>query len=117
MIPEGFGERLKGIRKFRKLTQTEMSKLLKISRQAYSNYEQGRCIPPITTLLEMSVILNSNLLLCFFTPATNFSSIFNATSSEIPDFEISALISLYKSMNLKDRLLITENMLTKLYER
>lgn len=69
MLYEDFGLRLKLIRRHRRLTQVDVSKLLKISRQAYSNYEQGRCLPPPNTLASLSVILNSNLFSYFLQKA------------------------------------------------
>lgn len=60
-----FGLRLKLIRRFHKLTQNDISKQLNISRQAYSNYEQGRCLPPPDTLAKISILLNTNLFSYF----------------------------------------------------
>ena len=65
MISEHFGLHLKLLRRHLKLTQKELSRQLNISRQAYSNYEQGRCLPPPDTLAEMSILLNSNLFSYF----------------------------------------------------
>ena len=61
MSYEDFGLRLKQFRRHQKLTQKDISELLNISRQAYSNYEQGRCLPPPNTLADLSCILNANL--------------------------------------------------------
>ena len=114
MYSDSFGSHLKSIRKHRCITQAEMAKLLHISRQAYSNYEQGRCVPSVTTLIDMSITLNSNLLLCFI-PDSN-DSIFNHKNihdSDIPEFESKALLSLYKSLDFNDRLITVESMLIK----
>lgn len=45
---------LKTLRKRFKLTQTDMSAMLNISRQAYSNYETGKRTPDLDTLLYLS---------------------------------------------------------------
>ena len=68
---QDFGLHLKAIRKNRNITQLDISKKLGISRQAYSNYEQGLRIPDVKTLATLSVILDTNLFLYFMEPATN----------------------------------------------
>ncbi len=45
---------LKTLRKRHRLTQTDMSARLNISRQAYSNYETGKRTPDLDTLLYLS---------------------------------------------------------------
>ncbi|MBP3621021.1 MAG: helix-turn-helix domain-containing protein [Lachnospiraceae bacterium] len=65
MSYEDFGLRLKLIRRYHKLTQDDISKQLNISRQAYSNYEQGRCLPPPDTLAKICILLNTNLFSYF----------------------------------------------------
>lgn len=57
MIPENFGPRLKLLRRKKHLTQSDISKILNITRQAYSNYETGRCSPPVDTLAELTLLL------------------------------------------------------------
>ncbi|MGO5052015.1 helix-turn-helix domain-containing protein [Lachnospiraceae bacterium LCP25S3_G4] len=47
---------LKTLRKIHQLTQTHISTLLNISRQAYSNYENGKRVPDIDTLINISQI-------------------------------------------------------------
>ncbi|MBE5944571.1 MAG: transcriptional regulator [Lachnospiraceae bacterium] len=74
MLFEDFGLRLKRIRRHHRLTQADISKQLQISRQAYSNYEQGRCLPPPNTLATLSVILNSNLFSFFLEDAIKSQS-------------------------------------------
>lgn len=62
----------------------------------------------------MSIALNSNLLLCFVPDnVKQFSGIQNTEPPEVFDFEIDALLSLYKSLDLNDRLLTIESMLIK----
>ncbi len=71
MFQEDFGLRLKQLRRQKKLTQLQISKQLNISRQAYSNYEQGRCLPPPDKLAELSLILNTNLFIQFIQNAAH----------------------------------------------
>ena len=68
MSYQDFGLHLKEIRKNQNITQLDISKKLGISRQAYSNYEQGLRFPDIKTLSTMSVLLNENLFLYFTEP-------------------------------------------------
>ena len=48
-----FSEKLKTLRIEADLTQSELADKLFLTRQAISNYEQGRCYPSIDTLVEM----------------------------------------------------------------
>lgn len=47
-------QNLRTLRKHHNLTQTHMSAMLNISRQAYSNYETGKRTPDLDTLLYLS---------------------------------------------------------------
>ncbi len=69
MLNNNFGLHLKEIRNDLHLTQLDVSKKLGISRQAYSNYEQGLRIPDADTLAELSVILDTNLFMYFMKKA------------------------------------------------
>lgn len=76
MSNHDFGLYLKSIRQNRNLTQLNISKQLGISRQAYSNYEQGLRIPDANTLAALSVILDTNLFMYFMESAIrNYDSI------------------------------------------
>ncbi len=101
-----FGLRLKEIRQYQNITQKELSHTLNISRQAYSNYEQGRCAPSTEILARLSILLNYNLFIPFIQavqsdktqknyPLCNYNILY-------PD-EYSQLISLYKSLSLDKR--------------
>lgn len=70
-MDKSFGPYLKGIRRSKKLTQNDIAKSLSITRQAYSNYEQGRCLPSPDTLAGLSVILETNLFTPFLKSAFN----------------------------------------------
>ena len=65
MIPNEFGSILKDSRRNKHLTQTEIAKLLNISRQAYCNYELGRCCPPVDKLADLCVVLDTDLFSVF----------------------------------------------------
>ena len=81
MSHNNFGLRLKRIRKHQHLSQEEISRMLNISRQAYSNYEQGRSLPPPDTLANLSILLNSNLFSIFIQDAI-------ADGSTIPHYNL-----------------------------
>ena len=69
MIPinnsQAFGQLLKSARSKMNLTQSQVANHLCISRQAYSNYEQGRCLPSPDTLAYLSIFLDTNLFYPF----------------------------------------------------
>lgn len=71
MIPKEFGPRLKLSRRRKNLSQIEISKMLKISRQAYSNYELGRCTPSVYTLAELTILLDSDFFSIFLEAAAS----------------------------------------------
>ena len=56
-----FSEKLKTLRIEADLTQSELANKLFLTRQAISNYEQGRCYPSIDTLVEMCKLFNTDL--------------------------------------------------------
>lgn len=56
-----FSERLKQLRIEANLTQEELGEKLYVTRQAISNYEQGRGLPSIDTLCKISTLFNVSL--------------------------------------------------------
>ena len=56
-----FADKLKQIRKDRKLSQEELAELLDVSRQAVSKWEQGVGYPEVEKLLLLSDKLNISL--------------------------------------------------------
>lgn len=74
MIQNEFGPRLKLSRRRKNLSQKEISKMLKISRQAYCNYELGRCIPSVYTLAELTLLLDTDFFSIFLEAAASDSS-------------------------------------------
>lgn len=108
-----FGARLKKIRRSRKLTQYTLSQKLHISRQAYANYEQGRCIPPIPVLIDISLLLNYNLLLLF---TSDIDSNKIQPKKDIQNSEITALLSLYEALPSNKRLRLVGDILVMLHE-
>ncbi len=62
MNQKDFGLRLKELRLTQALTQSQLSKMIGISRQAYVNYESGRTIPPAQTISKLSQIFGTDLM-------------------------------------------------------
>ena len=56
-----FKERLRELRNKKGLSQTKMGELLKITRQAYCHYENGKREPTQEVLKEISKILNCSI--------------------------------------------------------
>lgn len=71
MNHESFGVCLKELRLSKNITQKAISEQLHISRQAYSNYEQGRCTPSPQTLAHLSLLFEENLFLLLYQPYLN----------------------------------------------
>lgn len=53
-----FKKNLKHLRESRKITQQQMADILKITRQAYAKYEQGKREPNFSILKNIRDILN-----------------------------------------------------------
>ena len=53
-----FSDKLKTLRIQANMTQSDLAEYLSISRQAVSNYEQGRSYPSLDILLEMSKLFH-----------------------------------------------------------
>lgn len=56
---------LKHFRKKAGLTQTDVATVLSMSRSGYANYEEGRNIPNIEQTLQLSELLNHDLLYAY----------------------------------------------------
>ena len=78
---QDLGLQLKAIRETQNITQLEISSMLGISRQAYSNYEQGVRSPDTNTLARLSDILGINL----FNYYINDSDKSNECNDSIPN--------------------------------
>lgn len=103
MSQEDFGPRLKQFRRYRNLTQHDISKLLNISRQAYSNYEQGRCLPPPDTLADLSIILNTNLFISFIQTSSYKYPLCLSQMQDVPEEETKSLLDLYSRLSIDKR--------------
>ena len=55
---QGFGERLKQLRKERGLTQTELAKLIGSSKALVSKYETNQSQPPYEILIQIAYVFN-----------------------------------------------------------
>lgn len=60
MTLDFFGEKLKAIRKSKRLTQLDLSKRLNVSKGTVSAYEQGLSYPSIETLVKICEILDTS---------------------------------------------------------
>ncbi|MGK0552624.1 helix-turn-helix domain-containing protein [Enterococcus faecalis] len=60
MTLDFFGEKLKAIRKSKRLTQLDLSKRLNVSKGTISAYEQGLSYPSIETLVKICEILDTS---------------------------------------------------------
>lgn len=60
------GDRLKELREEKELTQEELGKLIRVSRQAVSSYESGENEPSLANLIKIADIFNVSVdyLLC-----------------------------------------------------
>lgn len=54
-------DRLRELRKKKRLTQTEIANSIGLSHQAYSHYENGRSIPPFPVAIKIAEILDVSL--------------------------------------------------------
>lgn len=104
MVHENFGKKLKQIRRIAGYTQKNISMQLNISRQAYSNYEQGRCIPPPDILAELSILLNTNLF-CLLFPSRLYQAKLESLVNPllISEEELNRLIYLYLKLSTESR--------------
>lgn len=60
MTIDFFGERLKAIRKSKRLTQLDLSKRLNVSKGTISAYEQGLSYPSLETLIKICGVLDTS---------------------------------------------------------
>lgn len=105
MLHKDFGACLKNFRRSRNFTQHDISELLNISRQAYSNYEQGRCLPPPDTLADLSFLLGTNLFISFLQTSSfrENKSLSKPETQDIPEEEKRALLDIYSRMSVEAR--------------
>lgn len=68
-MPESFGDRLKALRKERKMSQEEIATLLDTSKQVISRYETNQRTPKITVVNEYAQKLNVPLNVLLGEPA------------------------------------------------
>lgn len=54
---ELFGDKLKAVRKAKKMTQADFAKELKVSSSVIAAYEQGKNFPSVSVLIEICKIL------------------------------------------------------------
>ena len=56
-----FSENLKRLRKLERLTQRDISEILKTDRSAIANYERGARVPPLEVLVSIAEHFNVSL--------------------------------------------------------
>lgn len=64
-VAKKIGENVKKYRKLRKYTQARVAEEIGINRSLISKMETGKYLPTVTVLLEISKILDIELI-CFF---------------------------------------------------
>lgn len=116
MNSNDFASLLQMLRRRNNYTQEELSKKLNISRQAYSNYEQGRCFPSINVLIDMSIILRSNLLCFFIKNSRLFDPNSNVNQSYVSEEETTVLNFLYQALSPLDKIKVITGMLDYIEE-
>lgn len=77
-------DNLRRLRDEHNYTQLQLSKKLNISRQAYSNYETGKRIPDIETLLRLTDIYGISLEDLIARPFTRMSNTAVSREDRIP---------------------------------
>ena len=77
-------ENLRRLRDEHNYTQLQLSKKLNISRQAYSNYETGKRIPDIETLLRLTDIYGISLEDLIARPFTRMSNTAVSREDRVP---------------------------------
>ncbi|GAB6091844.1 helix-turn-helix domain-containing protein [Furfurilactobacillus curtus] len=55
-----FGERMKAVRKSKRLTQLDLAKRLNVSKGTVSSYEQGLSYPTLETFVKLCTILDTS---------------------------------------------------------
>lgn len=60
------GERIRKLREKKGMTQTELAKILGVSRQAVNNYETGDAKPGDVSKVKMCQVLDCDIIELFF---------------------------------------------------
>ena len=79
---KGFGDRLRGLRKQQKMTQSDLGQTLRVGGENISRYEIGLSIPPSDKLLRLAK---------FFRVSTDYllqGDVLDVASVEIDDVEL-----------------------------
>lgn len=112
MKKQNFANNLKNLREKNNLTQSKLSKILDISRQAIYSYEQGKATPSIDILEKLTEIFNCSLDSLIFTETTlntsKFTDINNLLDDDYSKFSPLEILTCTKENLLKKRILIDE---------
>lgn len=103
MHQKDFGLRLKLLRLERKFTQLELANMLSISRSAYINYETGRTVPSIETLISLSTIYDVNLLEELNIPTQIRLNDYKRVMSKLDRHELFSFLDAYSELSQKSR--------------
>lgn len=55
------GERIRKVRKAHNLTQEQLAKALNVSKSSIANYENGKTVPSMSTLIKLATIFNATM--------------------------------------------------------
>lgn len=55
------GERIRKVRKEHNLTQEQLAKALNVSKSSIANYENGKTVPSMSTLIKLATIFNATM--------------------------------------------------------
>lgn len=96
-----FGQRLKTLRKGKKMTQTELGSRLGISKAAVSKYELGTASPPLDILRTLAAVFNVSLDYLCGTEQREKISVYNLTAEQTD--MVKRLVETLREHNYKNR--------------
>lgn len=110
-----FGLRLKKMRIKHNLTQSQLASKIGTSRQAYINYETGRCMPPAEVIANMSKVYNVDLMELLFEHKSISLYEAKAHMSNLQLDEFFSMMELYSKLTpqAKKRLLTLMSLMQK----
>lgn len=90
-------ENLRRLRADHNYTQKEISDRLNISRQAYSNYETGKRVPDIDTLMRLAEIYHVTFQQLITQPCTGRGVLYDSKGPYTPGMVIDTADTIYLS--------------------
>ncbi len=101
MNQQDFGLRLKELRLSYALTQSQLAEKIGVSRQAYINYEAGRCIPSAEIISNLSKLFGIDFMEIIFTHNS-----YNENKKLLSNFnrdELFLILNLYSKLSYTSR--------------